>query len=67
MASPPTLYEWAGGSEAFSRMTNAFYDRVEQDELLQVVGRGLRLSVAGFHSAVLATRSPHPAVFPDSP
>jgi hemoglobin len=30
----PTLYEWAGGREAFDRMINAFYDRVEQDELL---------------------------------
>jgi hemoglobin len=30
----PTLYEWAGGSEAFDRMINAFYDRVEQDDLL---------------------------------
>jgi hemoglobin len=30
----PTLYEWAGGADAFHRMINAFYDRVEQDELL---------------------------------
>jgi hemoglobin len=30
----PTLYEWAGGSAAFQRLINAFYDRVEQDELL---------------------------------
>jgi hemoglobin len=30
----PTLYEWAGGSTAFRRMIDAFYDRVEQDELL---------------------------------
>ena len=34
VATPPTLYEWAGGMETFSRMINAFYDRVEQDELL---------------------------------
>ena len=31
---PPTLYEWAGGSEAFERLIDAFYDRVESDELL---------------------------------
>jgi hemoglobin len=31
---PPTLYEWAGGNEAFERLINAFYDRVEADELL---------------------------------
>jgi hemoglobin len=30
----PTLYEWAGGQEAFQRLINAFYDRVEADELL---------------------------------
>jgi len=32
--SHPTLYEWAGGAEAFHRLINAFYDRVEKDELL---------------------------------
>jgi hemoglobin len=30
----PSLFEWAGGRDAFDRMINAFYDRVEQDELL---------------------------------
>jgi hemoglobin len=30
----PTLYDWAGGSEAFRRLIDAFYDRVERDELL---------------------------------
>jgi hemoglobin len=34
VAENPTLYEWAGGREAFDRMINAFYDRVEQDNLL---------------------------------
>ncbi|HEY1538403.1 MAG TPA: group II truncated hemoglobin [Solirubrobacteraceae bacterium] len=29
-----TLYEWAGGGVAFERLINAFYDRVEHDELL---------------------------------
>ena len=29
-----TLYEWAGGAEAMRRLLNAFYDRVEDDELL---------------------------------
>jgi hemoglobin len=28
------LYEWAGGGEAFVRLINAFYDRVERDPLL---------------------------------
>jgi hemoglobin len=30
----PTLYEWAGGREAIRRMIDAFYDRVEHDDLL---------------------------------
>jgi hemoglobin len=36
MAEPatPTLYEWAGGREAFRRLIEAFYDRVEGDELI---------------------------------
>jgi hemoglobin len=32
--NPPTLYEWAGGRDAFERLMNNFYDRVEQDELI---------------------------------
>lgn len=34
MAAEPTLFEWAGGRAAFDRMINAFYDRVERDDLL---------------------------------
>ena len=30
----PTLFEWAGGSTAFRRLIDAFYDRVERDDLL---------------------------------
>jgi hypothetical protein len=30
----PTLCEWAGGEEALRRLIDAFYDRVERDELL---------------------------------
>jgi hemoglobin len=33
-AETPTLYEWAGGREAFARLIEAFYDRVERDELI---------------------------------
>jgi hemoglobin len=29
-----TLYEWAGGEQAFQRLINAFYNRVEADDLL---------------------------------
>jgi hemoglobin len=30
----PTLIQWAGGPVALTRLINAFYDRVEADELL---------------------------------
>jgi hemoglobin len=29
-----TLFEWAGGTGAFERLVDAFYDRVEGDDLL---------------------------------
>jgi hemoglobin len=32
--APPTLYEHVGGAEALERLLNAFYDRVERDELI---------------------------------
>ena len=39
--APPTLYDWAGGREAFERLIDAFYDRVEGDDLLSPLFRGL--------------------------
>jgi len=33
-APTPTLYDWAGGADALRRLIDAFYDRVEKDELL---------------------------------
>jgi hemoglobin len=30
----PTLFVWAGGEPAFERLIDAFYDRVEGDDLL---------------------------------
>lgn len=39
-ADPPSLYTWAGGRPAFERMINAFYDRVEGDELLSTLFPG---------------------------
>jgi hemoglobin len=41
MSDTPTLYEWAGGAEAFDRLTSAFYAKVLQDDLLEPVFRGL--------------------------
>jgi hemoglobin len=34
MSDVPTVYEWAGGQEAFDRLTEAFYRRVRADELV---------------------------------
>jgi hemoglobin len=30
----PSLFDWAGGAKAFRRLIDAFYDRVERDDLL---------------------------------
>jgi truncated hemoglobin YjbI/quinol monooxygenase YgiN len=40
-ASVPTLYAWAGGAEAFARLTEAFYDKVLKDDVLAPVFQGL--------------------------
>jgi hemoglobin len=34
VSGDPTLLEWAGGSAAFRRLIDAFYDRVEADDLI---------------------------------
>ena len=35
-----TLYDWAGGEAALQRLINAFYDRVEADDLLAALFGG---------------------------
>ena len=56
----PTLHDWAGGAEAVRRMIDAFYDRVEADELLSAFFPG---GVSEHHRAhvadwcILVTRS----------
>jgi hemoglobin len=37
----PTIYDWAGGRAAFEHWLNAFYDLVEQDELIAPIFDGL--------------------------
>jgi hemoglobin len=54
----PTLYEWAGGGKAIERLIDAFYDRVEADELLSPffpggVGAEHRRNVVAWWSEVL--------------
>jgi hemoglobin len=41
MNDVPTLYDWAGGSEAFERLTEAFYAKVTRDDLLGELFRDL--------------------------
>ncbi|TIX07324.1 MAG: globin, partial [Mesorhizobium sp.] len=35
----PTLFEWAGGAEALSRLTQTFYDKVARDPIVGPVFR----------------------------
>ena len=54
----PTLFEWAGGLDAVRRLIDAFYDRVESDELLAPffpggVSEHHRAHVAAWWSEVL--------------
>jgi hemoglobin len=39
--SIPTLYEWAGGKEAFEKLTKLFYEKVAKDEILGPVFRNM--------------------------
>ncbi len=47
----PTLVEWAGGPPALRRMIDAFYDRVERDDLLSPMFPG---GVSEHHRAHVA-------------
>jgi hemoglobin len=40
MVAMSSLFDWARGEAAFTRLINAFYDRVEADELLSPVFPG---------------------------
>ena len=40
-ATTPSIYEWAGGAEAFARLTEAFYDKVREDDVLAPVFAGM--------------------------
>ena len=40
MVAMSSLFDWAGGEAAFTRLINVFYDRVEADELLSPVFPG---------------------------
>ncbi|MES2647010.1 MAG: group II truncated hemoglobin [Bacteroidota bacterium] len=52
----PTLYDWAGGMQVFERLTDVFYKKVLQDELLEPVFKHMskqhQLHVAHFIAEV---------------
>jgi hemoglobin len=50
MKQVPTLYEWAGGNDAFEKLTEAFYDKVLKDDLLAPVFKNM----SGDHSKHVA-------------
>ncbi|MFZ6011077.1 MAG: group II truncated hemoglobin [Bacteroidota bacterium] len=37
----PTLYEWAGGREAFEKLTDVFYKKVASDDLIAPIFRNM--------------------------
>lgn len=39
--SVPTLYDWAGGAEAFERLTETFYEQVLKDDLIGPLFAGM--------------------------
>jgi hemoglobin len=41
MSDTPTLYEWAGGIDAFRRLTDVFYAKVVKDDLLAQLFAGM--------------------------
>lgn len=41
MNNIPTLYDWAGGKEVFEKLTNIFYGKVLQDEILYPVFKNM--------------------------
>lgn len=55
-AHPPTLYEWAGGSEVITELINKFYDKVLQDNILKSLflhmSKAHQINVAHFISEV---------------
>ncbi|HEY2042819.1 MAG TPA: group II truncated hemoglobin [Jatrophihabitans sp.] len=50
-AGTPSLFDWAGGVEAFRGLIDAFYDRVEADELISPMFPG---GVTELHRAHVA-------------
>ena len=63
MGETPTLYEWAGGTEPFLRLTDAFYARVVEDDLLAPLFARMPPDHAGHVAVWLAEVFGGPAVY----
>jgi hemoglobin len=63
MTETPSLYEWAGGTEAFTRLTDAFYARVVADDLLAPLFARMRPEHAQHVAIWLAEVFGGPAVY----
>ncbi|MCZ0987290.1 group II truncated hemoglobin [Streptomyces diastatochromogenes] len=62
----PTLYDWAGGAEAFSRLTEVFYDKVLKDDLLAPLFADLAPEHAAHVALWLAEVFGGPAAYSDT-
>ena len=62
-----TLFEWAGGEDAIRRLIDAFYDRVELDELLSPFFPGGVHEEQRFRFASLLSLAADDAALPDDP
>jgi truncated hemoglobin YjbI/quinol monooxygenase YgiN len=63
--APPTLYEWAGGTEAFLGLCDAFYRLVRADDLLAPMFEHMDPDHAKFVGLWLAEVFGGPAVYTD--
>ena len=61
--SVPTLFEWAGGMPALERLTNHFYERIRQDEMLSPVFAQMHHDHPRFVAQFLAEVLGGPAVY----
>ena len=59
----PTLYDWAGGTDAFVRLCDDFYARVRADDLLAPVFAGMDAQHARYVAWWLAEVFGGPAVY----
>ncbi len=62
----PTLYDWAGGMEKFEAWTDLFYQRVQQDTVLEPVFRGMARDHARHVAHFIAEVFRGPTVYSDS-